>query len=193
MVYKVISLLCMIAFYGCYFLKMAQQKKHGIQTDQIGKGKTGFIKVIEISLKIATILVPLTELISIIMNTSLLPDWARIAGGCLCVTGTVIFITAVQTMRDSWRAGVPDTDKTELVTDGIFRYSRNPAFLGFDTVYLGVLLMFFNPLLLVVSCFAMLLFHLQIVNVEEDFLMVTFGDDYLAYRKHVNRYIGRRR
>lgn len=192
MIFKVICLLCMIAFYGCYFLKMILQKKQGIQTDQIGKGKTGFVKGIEIALKITTILVPLIELISIIRNRSMLPDWLRIIGCCLCVAGTVIFITAVLTMKDSWRAGVPDTDKTELVTNGIFRYSRNPAFLGFDLVYLGILLVFFNPLLLVVSCLGMLLFHLQIVNVEEDFLIVTFGDDYLEYRKHVNRYIGRR-
>ncbi len=43
-------------------------------------------------------------------------------------------------MKDSWRAGIPDSDKTELVTTGIYKYSRNPAFLGFDLQYMGVLL-----------------------------------------------------
>ena len=59
-----------------------------------------------------------------------------------------VFVTSVVTMRDSWRAGVSKTDKTELVTDGIYQISRNPAFLGFDLVYIGILLMFFNPCLL---------------------------------------------
>lgn len=36
------------------------------------------------------------------------------------------------------------TDQTELVTNGIYRFSRNPAFLGFDLVYIGILLMFFS-------------------------------------------------
>ncbi len=33
---------------------------------------------------------------------------------------------------------------------------------------------------------------LKIVNVEEDFLILTFGDEYLAYRKKVCRYIGKK-
>ena len=40
-------------------------------------------------------------------------------------------------MKDSWQAGIPDKDKTELVTTGIYRFSRNPAFLGFDLMYVG--------------------------------------------------------
>lgn len=95
-------------------------------------------------------------------------------------------------MRDSWRAGVSETDKTELVTGGIYQISRNPAFLGFDLVYIGILMMFFNWGLLAVSTLAALMFHLQIVNVEEDFLIKTFGDEYLEYKKKVNRYLGRK-
>lgn len=35
------------------------------------------------------------------------------------------------------------------------------------------------------------MFHLQIVYVEEKFLTVTFGEDYLDYKRGVNRYFGR--
>lgn len=35
--------------------------------------------------------------------------------------------------------------------------------------------------------------HLQIINVEEDFLTAAFGEDYREYRGRVNRYLGRRR
>lgn len=120
--------------------------------------------------------------------------WApfRICGAVIGALGATVFVTSVVTMRDSWRAGVSKTDKTGLVTDGIYQISRNPAFLGFDLVYIGILLMFFNPWLLIASVFAMLMFHLQIVNVEEDFLLETFGQEYLAYKKKVNRYIGRK-
>ena len=94
-------------------------------------------------------------------------------------------------MRDSWRAGV-SKDKTELVTTGIFQISRNPAFLGFDLMYSGILMVFFNWFLLIFSIFAILMLHLQIVNNEEDAMLLAFGDEYLNYKKQVNRYFGRK-
>lgn len=159
----------------------------------MGKGKTGVVKFIEITLKTVTCFVPIAEVISIVLNTSVLPDLARLAGGVIGISGAAVFIVSVLTMRDSWRAGVSETDKTEFITNGIYQISRNPAFLGFDLVYVGILLMFFNWVLFVLSLFAMLMLHLQIVNVEEDFLIAAFGEEYIAYKKKVNRYFGRRR
>lgn len=192
MIFQVLAIMILVAFYGCYFAKMINQRKKGIQTDQIGKGKKGLVKAIELTMKVATILVPIVEVISICMNIHMLPTWTRWPGVVIGVIGVTVFICSVITMRDSWRAGVSETDKTELVTGGIYQISRNPAFLGFDMVYIGILLMFFNWILFGVSVFAAVMFHLQIVNVEEDFLMVTFGEEYLEYQKTVGRYIGRR-
>lgn len=185
------TVIILLLFYGCYFGKMFLQKKKGIQTDQIGKGKTGRVKAIELTMKVATILVPLTEVLSIYIYYSLSPGVLRYAGAVIAMAGDIVFIISVLTMKDSWRAGVSETDKTELVTDGIYQISRNPAFLGFDLVYIGILLMFFNWILLIVSAFAILMFHLQIVYVEEVFLEETFGDEYIRYKKKVHRYLGR--
>lgn len=193
MIFKIIALVILAAFYACYYAKLLGQKKKGIKTTQIGSGKTGFVKGVECTMMISTILVVVVELISIILGTTLLPTWARWIGVGIGDVGVIVFISAVLTMRDSWRAGVSKTDKTELVTNGIFSISRNPAFLGFDLVYIGILLMFFNWVLFAASAFAALMFHLQIVNVEEDFLLEAFGGDYLNYKKKVNRYFGRRK
>ena len=193
MEFKLISIASMIAFYGCYFLKMFHQKKQGIQTDQIGKDKIGFVKIVEITMKIAAILVFIAGLVSIFLETGNSLTAIRIIGAITSVGGTVIFIVALWTMRDSWRAGVSKTDKTELITNGIYHISRNPAFLGFDLLYIGTLLMFFNWILCFLTVFAVTMYHLQIVNVEEDFLLATFGNEYLKYKKKVCRYIGRRR
>ena len=191
--FQVAGIAIMLVFYGCYFIKMICQHKKGIKTDQIGKGKVGFVKFVEITMKIVTYLVPAVEIVSIILNTSFFAVPVRIVGVLVAVVGVAVFIISVLTMRDSWRAGVSKTDKTELVTKGIYKISRNPAFLGFDLMYLGILLMFFNLVLYIVSLFAMLIFHLQIVNVEEEFLLEAFGDEYLRYKKKVCRYIGRKR
>ena len=190
--FQISAVIILLVFYGCYFGKMFMQKKKGIQTDQIGKGKTGFVKMIELTMKVATLLVPLAEIISIAVNVSNLSIIARYLGIVTAILGDIVFVISVWTMKDSWRAGVSPTDKTELVTTGIYQISRNPAFLGFDLVYVGICLMFFNWVLLLVSVFAMLMFHLQIVHVEEDFLLDSFGEDYIAYKKKVNRYFGRK-
>lgn len=191
--FQVAGIAIMLVFYGCYFIKMISQHKKGIKTDQIGKGKVGFVKFVEITMKVFTYLVPAVEIVSIILNTSFFAVPVRIVGVLVAVVGVAVFIISVLTMRDSWRAGVSKTDKTELVTKGIYKISRNPAFLGFDLMYLGILLMFFNLVLFEVSLFAMLMFHLQIVNVEEEFLLKAFCDEYLRYKKKVCRYIGRKR
>lgn len=192
MEFQIAAAVILLAFYGCYFTKMFRQRRKGIRTDQLGRGKTGVAKWTEVAVKAVSWTVLLTEAASIVGNVSALPAPMRILGAVLGGAGTALFILSVVTMRDSWRAGVSKTDKTPLVTRGIYQISRNPAFLGFDLVYLGIALMFFNKPLFVLSCLAALLFHLQIVNVEEEHLLEAFGEEYLQYKKKVFRYLGRR-
>ncbi len=53
--------------------------------------------------------------------------------------------------------------------------------------------MFFNTILLIVSLFAMMMFHLQIKYVEEPFLKQEFKEEYLRYYQQVNRYLGKKK
>lgn len=102
-----------------------------------------------------------------------MPANARFTGFCIGMLGDMIFLVSVLCMKDSWRAGIPDKDRTKLVTTGIYRYSRNPAFLGFDFMYVGLLLMYFNLSMLVVSAFAIIMLHLQILQ-EERYLTASY-------------------
>lgn len=193
MIFQLIALGCFAALYGCYLAKMLAQKKQGIQTDHLGEGKQGFVRSVELTTKLAAALVLLAGLVSIFLNTARSPAPVRAAGAVLGILGAAVFIAAVHTMGDSWRAGVSEHEQTALVTTGIYRFSRNPAFLGFDLLHLGTLLMFFNGPLCALTALAILMYHLQIVNVEEDHMIVAFGDEYLQYRKTVRRYLGRKR
>lgn len=192
MEFQIIGIVILVLFYGCYMIKMIKQSKKGIKTDQIGRGKIGFVKIIELTMKVATYVVLVTEVSSIILNTNFFVIPIRIVGALVGIIGVIVFIISVLTMQDSWRAGVSKEEKTELVTGGIYQISRNPAFLGFDLVYIGMVMMFFNWGLLVTSIFAVVMLHLQIVNVEEDFLMEVFGEEYLEYKEKVCRYLGRK-
>lgn len=180
MVFQVIAIAVFTVFYGCYFMEMIGQRRRGIQTDQLGKGKVGFVRWIEVTVKVSAVLVFAAGLASVFLGRSRGPLWIQTAGAAVSAAGTALFIAAVVTMRDSWRAGV-------------YQFSRNPAFLGFDLLHTSILLMFFSRGLCAASVFAMVMYHLQIVNVEEDFLLTAFGDAYLDYKRRVRRYIGRRR
>lgn len=191
MLYRFMAISVLLLFYATYFIKMWLQKRQGIQTRQIGKRKEKSIHSVEVLMSIATLCAPIVQLISILMNWSWMPAAPRTVGFIIGLAGDVIFIIAVVTMKNSWRAGIPESDKTELVTDGIYQWSRNPAFLGFDCMYVGVCLLFCNPATIVFSLFAIVMLHLQILQ-EEKFLSVTFGAPYVEYKNRVFRYIGRR-
>ena len=192
MVIKIITLVLMAVFYIFYFAKMISQRKQGINTDQLGKGKEGIVKFIEVTLKTATYLLPAIQIISIVLYLGTLHIVLRITGVIVLALGVIAFIISVAQMKDNWRAGVQREEKTDLVTTGIYSISRNPAFLGFDLMYIGILITFFNWYLCIATSVVVLLFHLQIVNVEENFLIETFGEEYLKYKKKVCRYIGRK-
>lgn len=182
----------MAFFYAIYFAKMLAQKRRGIQTRQLGKRKEKSLRRVEMLLSAATGSIVLVQLISMISDWSMLPGAARVVGGIIGLAGDLLFLAAVVQMKDSWRAGIPAEDKTALVTEGIFRYSRNPAFLGFDLMYIGMLLLYFNPLLLVFTLWTVIMLHLQILQ-EEKFLAETFGEEYAAYKERTGRYIGRKK
>jgi len=189
---KIATLVLMAAFYLCYFAKMLSQKKQGIKTDQLGKGKAGFVKFIEVVLKILTYLLPVIQIISIVFYLGTSHIVLRLVGVIITALGVIAFIASVLQMKDNWRAGVQREEKTSLVTTGIYSISRNPAFLGFDLMYIGILFSFFNWYLCFATSIVLVFFHLQIINVEEVFLIEAFGQEYIEYKKKVCRYLGRK-
>jgi protein-S-isoprenylcysteine O-methyltransferase Ste14 len=187
--FQIIAVIIIGVFYVAYLTKMMLQRKKGIETNQLGKGiKNVKTLKVEKMLSIASFVIIPSELISIIFNTHyFLSEQVRYVGLGIAAVGVIIFITAMYTMRDSWRAGIPDKDKTKMVTGGIYRVSRNPAFLGFDLTYIGILLAFDNPILLVATVFVMVMMHLQILE-EEKFLSVVFDKEYEEYKGKTGRY-----
>lgn len=188
--YRILALFVLAVFYGTYLVKQWMQKRRGIQTMQIGRRRETRSHTVETLMGIATVGIIPAQLLSITFGWSHLSANARFTGFCVGMVGDLIFLISVLCMKDNWRAGIPANEKTELVTDGIYAYSRNPAFLGFDLQYLGVLLMYCNLLTGMFTVFAIVMLHLQILQ-EERYLTATFGRAYLDYRHRVFRYLGR--
>lgn len=190
--YRLLALFVLAVFYGIYLVKQWMQKRRGIRTMQIGNRKEANAHRVETLMGIATVGIIPAQLLSIALGWSHLPANARFTGFCVGMLGDLIFLISVICMKDSWRAGIPDRDRTALVTGGIYAFSRNPAFLGFDLQYIGVLLMFCNLLTAGFTVFAVTMLHLQILQ-EERYLTAAFGRAYLDYRHQVLRYLGRRK
>ena len=76
-----------------------------------------------------------------------------------------------------------------LVTDGPFRWSRNPAYLAFVIWFFaaGLLMASWWPFIFLAP--TMVAFHRLVVVKEEDYLAARFGDEYEAYRAKVRRWL----
>ena len=193
---KITAIVIMAVFYSAYLGKKIAQRRQGITTNQIGKGdKPRKVLLIENIMGWATFSVIPIEIISVILypKMTLIPalksfpvlQWTGLA---IAAIGVAFFVVAMLTMSDSWRAGIPDSDKTVFVQKGIYRISRNPAFVGFDLMYIGLLLAFPNIIHLLFAIFPIVMLHLQIRQ-EEVFLRNTFGAEYEEYCRKVRRYI----
>lgn len=189
--YRLLTVAVLLIFYAVYFTKIFVQKKHGIRTHQIGRRREKGLHTVEMLMSVATLGIVPAQLVSVCLGWSCLSSGARFTGFLIALIGDAIFLIAVLCMKDSWRAGIPEKDKTELVTGGIYAFSRNPAFLGFDLMYIGVLFMYCNILTGAFTAFAVVMLHMQILQ-EERYMASTFGEEYLSYKKRVLRYLGRR-
>lgn len=186
MIEKMTALALLAAFYISYIVKLLMLRRQNIQVDILGKGqkpKGGVI--LEIALKLVTYLGAAVQFASVIWDKLIwsLPVFPtmREDGLILMALGVIAFVLAIVTMKNNWRAGYSEEQNTELVTTGIYKYSRNPAFLGFDFLYIGCVLAFPNPVNIAITATAAVLFHFQILG-EEKFLAAAFGQEYLNYK-----------
>lgn len=109
-------------------------------------------------------------------------------GVILCV-GSLIWTSIAQIqMGNSWRIGLDEKNKTELVNNGLFALSRNPIFLGMLITMIGFFLILPNILSFAVLVGAYLLIQIQ-VRLEEEFLEKKHGIKYLEFKGKVRRWI----
>jgi protein-S-isoprenylcysteine O-methyltransferase Ste14 len=100
----------------------------------------------------------------------------------LNVSGSNRFERAGTPIRPGSRGGA-------LVTDGVFRFSRNPMYLGMAAALLGAALILGSPLALVVVPAFVWVIDRSFVSMEERILEEEFGEAYRRYRARVRRWI----
>lgn len=113
--------------------------------------------------------------------------YIKITGVLVLIFSFVISITAQIQMGNSWRIGIDKKNKTMLVTKGLFKYSRNPFFLGVLLSLTGILIII--PNLLSIFTLAAGYFFMQIqIRLEEEY-MIKNVPEYSEYFGKVRRWL----
>jgi protein-S-isoprenylcysteine O-methyltransferase Ste14 len=101
--------------------------------------------------------------------------------------GLFFFVISLINLGRSTRLGLP-SESTVLKTNGLYKISRNPMYLGFNLLTISSMIYMFNLVIFVFGAYSILIYHLIIIG-EERFLEKRFGVDYSNYMKTVRRYI----
>ena len=109
-------------------------------------------------------------------------------GVLFCQAGLLLLILSLISFGKSFRVGIDQDHPDELVTFGVFAFSRNPIYVAFGLVLLGQFLIFPNWILLVYMVAAIWLFHRQVLR-EEAYLRSHYGQQYSEYCDRVRRYL----
>ncbi len=117
------------------------------------------------------------------MNTSIFDVVGFVTG----LLGLSLCLYAQVKMGSSWRVGIDEKVRTELVTTGLYQYIRNPTYVGLFLLNLGVWLIWPTwTIFLLNFCFVMFL-EIQ-VRCEEDYLLSVHGQEYADYKNRTKRY-----
>ena len=112
----------------------------------------------------------------------------KIAGAVVELLGLLIWALGLLALGRSWRIGIDRTTPGSLVTDGIFRWTRNPIYVGFDLLFVGTFLLLGRLVFLVLALVLIGMFHFVMLR-EERFLAQEYGDAYREYCSRVGRYV----
>jgi protein-S-isoprenylcysteine O-methyltransferase Ste14 len=192
---KLALLLVALSFFLIFVLRTALQ---WWQTGSTGvKGFTGRVGSLEWN---AGLLVSLGLLLAGIAPLATLNHWPggalffyspaiHLGGAALATVGMCGALYAQVAMGNSWRIGVDATERTELITSGIYSRVRNPIFSFMIVLGLGLLLLVPTSVSLLAVAFTAAGIEIQVRAVEEPYLRRAHGATYEAYCARVGRFI----
>jgi protein-S-isoprenylcysteine O-methyltransferase Ste14 len=113
----------------------------------------------------------------------------RAIGFVCCGVGIVGTFLAQMAMGASWRIGVDESERTELVTGGVFALCRNPIYTFMLVAWLGFALLVPTWLSLASIPVGIVAFEVQVRLVEEPHLLRAHGEPYRAWASRVGRFL----
>ncbi len=117
-----------------------------------------------------------------------MPDSLSWLAPALFLAGSLLAITAMKKLGEDLIFGLPEGGINHLQTDGIYKISRNPLYLGFFMILVASWVSVPNPVNIGAGGIAIVIHHMIILK-EERFLIARNGGEYLAYMKKTGRYL----
>ncbi|MDP9188526.1 MAG: isoprenylcysteine carboxylmethyltransferase family protein [Actinomycetota bacterium] len=114
---------------------------------------------------------------------------AHAAGTILCLAGILGTFVAQMAMGSSWRIGVDPSERTELVTGGIFASMRNPIYTFMIVTWTGFALLVPTWVALAAGVLLVAGIQIQVRAVEEPHMIRTHGETYLEWACRVGRFV----
>jgi len=99
----------------------------------------------------------------------------------------ILVVVSLINLGSATRLGLPE-ESTRFKTNGLYRISRNPMYLGFNLLTLSAILFIASFIVFVLGIYSIFTYHL-IIRAEESFLEARFGEVYCAYKNRVRRYV----
>lgn len=110
--------------------------------------------------------------------------------GLVCVlVGLLLGMAALGLFRREGTKPEPWKPSSALVTGGVFRFTRNPMYLGMLLLYVGGALMAGGPLTIGLLVVVFLILRFYVIGREEAYLERRFGETYAEYRERVRRWL----
>ena len=117
-------------------------------------------------------------------------NWNHYLGIFLFLIGFNLMAACILSFATRGKGTLSPADPTQnLVIEGLYKYSRNPMYIGVLLMLIGQTVFFFSTMLFVYSVIVFFGFHYFITRVEEPRLQKDFNGAYLAYCKKVRRWI----
>jgi protein-S-isoprenylcysteine O-methyltransferase Ste14 len=121
---------------------------------------------------------------------SSVPDGVQWAGGGLAlVAGLALQTTFIVAFARKHTAVEPWKPTTAIVTDGPYKLTRNPAYLGMALIFIGIALLADALWALVPLPLVLVLIDRGVIAREERYLEREFGDEYVGYKRGVRRWV----
>jgi len=111
------------------------------------------------------------------------------AGFALAAVGLVLMIAGARLFLKAGTNIRPDRPASRLMTSGIYRFTRNPMYLGMTILYAGLALAFDSLIAFLLLPIVLTIMQTQVIAREERYLEARFGDDFRSYREWVRRWL----
>jgi protein-S-isoprenylcysteine O-methyltransferase Ste14 len=129
-------------------------------------------------------------LLSVAFPVNFLPRVVTVIAGAVCVLLPFgLGFAALGAMRRAKTSVIPYRPTTALLTNGPYRLSRNPMYLGMVIQYVGLALLFDALWAIALLPLALVVVHITVIQREERYLEQRFGQGYRAYKARVRRWI----